>query len=306
MASEKRGGVKDRVTTVNDNVNINLTGKNILVTGGSLGIGYAAAEACLAAQANVYICARDAKGVEDAVSSLGAKHGEKRVFGSRADVSNDADIEALLLGFEGRFGALDGVIHAAGIYGPIGAITDVEPAEWLDVLRINLFGSFLVTRSACRVMKKRGGGRIVLLSGGGAATPFPNYTGYACSKAGVARFAETAALEMEPFGISINCLAPGFVATRLHQQTLAAGRDAGDEFYEKTLALTKEGAVSPTIAGRAAAFFMSDAARGISGKFIAAPYDCWSEWPTHLDELSTSDVFTLRRILPKDRGSSWQ
>jgi 3-oxoacyl-[acyl-carrier protein] reductase len=198
------------------------------------------------------------------------------------------------------------VIHAAGVLGPIGSILEIEdPALWWETLRINLFGTFLITRAAARRMRDAGGGRIVLYAGGGASAPFPNYTAYASSKVAVVRFAETVAQELAP-DVEVNCLAPGFVLTRMHQQTLAAGEKAGKEFLEKTQSMLDEGGVSPTIAAEASAFLVSDAARGITGKFVAAAYDGYSEWPEHLAELRETDIFTLRRILPRDRGMNWQ
>jgi 3-oxoacyl-[acyl-carrier protein] reductase len=147
---------------------------------------------------------------------------------------------------------------------------------------------------------------MVLFSGGGAATPFPNYTAYACGKIGVVRLTETLAQEMQPFNVEINCVAPGFVITRLHQETIAAGERAGKAFLENTKRQIESGGVPPTVGASAAAFLMSDAAKGITGKFVAAPYDVWDAWPKHLDVLQKTDVFTLRRIVPKDRGMDWQ
>ncbi|MGC8484337.1 MAG: SDR family NAD(P)-dependent oxidoreductase [Candidatus Baltobacteraceae bacterium] len=294
------------MTSDNDHVEINLSGKVVLVTGGSLGIGFAAAEACLAAGGSTFICARGAHDLADATTRLQSKYGAGRAFGITADISLRNNVTRLFDEVDSKFGRIDGVIHAAGIYGPIGTVADVEPDAWMEVLRVNLFGSFLVTREACRHMRERDGGRIVLLSGGGAATPFPNYTGYACSKVGVVRLTETVAQEMSGANIEINCLAPGFVATRLHEQTLASGAEAGAEFYQKTQALLEEGAVPASVGGRAAAFLVSEAANGITGKFVAAPYDGWGAWSRHLEELRDSDLFTLRRIVPKDRGLSWQ
>jgi 3-oxoacyl-[acyl-carrier protein] reductase len=151
-----------------------------------------------------------------------------------------------------------------------------------------------------------GGGRIVLFAGGGAAAPFPNYTAYACGKAGLVRLTETVALELAPARIQVNCIAPGFVVTRLHEQTLAAGERAGKDFLEMTRQQIEKGGVSASVGAEAAVFLVSDAAEGITGKFVAAPYDGYGEWPGHLEELSGSDLFTLRRIVPRDRGMDWQ
>jgi len=285
---------------------IDLSGKNILVTGGSMGIGYAAAEACLQAKGRVVICARNQTDINAALTQL-KDQGYEHVVGFSADVTQLDQVEAALDMVESQFGSVTSVIHAAGIYGPIGALTEVDPEAWFNTIRINLFGSFLVARQSCLRMKQQGGGRIALFSGGGAATPFPNYTAYACGKVGVVRFTETIAQEMSPFNIEVNCIAPGFVITRLHQQTLEAGPQfAGDKFFENTKAQIEKGGVPASVGGTAAAYLISDQTQGITGKFVAAPYDGWKEWTTHLEELKSTDIFTLRRILPKERGMNWQ
>jgi 3-oxoacyl-[acyl-carrier protein] reductase len=99
---------------------------------------------------------------------------------------------------------------------------------------------------------------------------------------------------MRPYGIEINALAPGIVATRMTDRA----RDAGQ--------IAPGSPVEPEIAARAAAFLLSDSARGITGKFVAPNYDDYARWPEHLAELQSTDAFTLRRILPKDRGMQWQ
>jgi len=284
---------------------IDLTNKNILITGGSMGIGYAAAEACLQANGRVAICARN-QGDLDAAASKLKDQGYENIIAVAADVTKQDELETAVNATESHFGAINAVIQAAGIYGPIGAITEVDPVEWLEAIRINLFGSFLVARQSCLRFKKNGGGRIALFSGGGAATPFPNYTGYACGKVGIVRLTETIALEMAPYNIEVNCIAPGFVITRLHQQTVSAGKLAGEKFLETTKAQIEKGGVPASVGGNAAAFLISAQAQGITGKFVAAPYDGWSDWIQHLDELKNTDIFTLRRILPKERGMDWQ
>jgi NAD(P)-dependent dehydrogenase (short-subunit alcohol dehydrogenase family) len=285
--------------------NINLSGKNILITGGSMGIGYSAAEACLQSGGNVVICARNKTDVDTAVDSLKAQ-GNQNIIGIPADVTQQKQVEIALDTVESQFGSINSVIHAAGVLGPIGDITNVDPEKWFNTIEINLFGTFLVTRQTCLRFKKIGGGRIVLFSGGGAAYPFSNYTAYASSKVGVVRFTETIAHEMADDNIEVNCIAPGFVITRMQQQTLDAGQLAGKDYLEKTKAQIEKGGVPASIAASAAAFLISDQAKGITGKFVAAPYDSWKDWPEHLEELKNTDIFTLRRIIPKERGMDWQ
>jgi NAD(P)-dependent dehydrogenase (short-subunit alcohol dehydrogenase family) len=180
----------------------------------------------------------------------------------------------------------------------------VEPEAWLDAIRINLFGTFLVARAACqRMVAAQSGGSIVLFSGGGAAAPFPNYTAYACAKVGVVRLAESVSIEVASKGIRVNAIAPGFVATRIHQQTLDAGRERVGEYFDTTKARLAEGGVPAAVAARAATFLISDRSRGITGRMLAAAYDDWERWPEKLDAIRDSDLFTLRRVVPHDHDS---
>jgi NAD(P)-dependent dehydrogenase (short-subunit alcohol dehydrogenase family) len=286
---------------------VDLAGEVVLVTGGSSGIGEAAVRVCLEAGANVAFCARGGQALDATCERLRtAGFGEDRVLAQRADVSNATAVAAFFAAATERFGGLNGVIHAAAVLGPIGNICDVEPSEWLRALEIDLFGSFLVVREACRHMRDRGG-RIALFSGGGASGPFPNYSAYACSKVGVVRLTETIAEEMGPHGVAINCVAPGFVATNIHIGTLDAGPEAaGTTYFAKTQDEIASGGVSPELGARAAAFLISNAAGGITGKFVSAVHDELADWTAHTDILASTDVFTLRRILPRDRGMDWQ
>ncbi len=284
---------------------VDLRDRNILVTGGSMGIGRAVAEACLRAGASVTICARSDAPLRSALEELKAQYAP-RVNAVRADVTSEEQVHDAIAQAEHEFGPLSGVAHAAGIYGSIGPVDVADPAVWMETVRVNLFGSYIVARQACMALKKHGGGRLVFLAGGGAASPFPNYTAYACSKVAVVRFVETLADEMAEDHIEANCIAPGFVVTRLHQQTLEAGALAGKDFLERTKAALQGGENVPaTVAGECAAFLLSESARGITGKFVAAPYDRYREWPERA-ELQGSDIFTLRRIVPRDRGLDWQ
>lgn len=313
-----------------------LSGRRVLVTGGSRGIGYACAAELLAAGARVVIAARGAAELEAAAARLRAEHGGgggddggERVHARVADVGTEEGVEALFRRALELLGGLDGVVHAAGVLGPIGPTVEVEPAAWWDAVRVNLFGSFLVASAAGRVLREGGGGGIVLLSGGGAATPFPHYTSYASGKAGVVRLAESLALELAPHGVWVNSLAPGFVATRIHEATLAAGSLAGEAYLRSTEEQLAAGGVPPELAGRAAAFLLAERAAGITGRLVSAPWDRWWEWPARLAgagepaggtetepgaavepaasaTAAPDDLFRLRRIVPRDRGGDWQ
>jgi len=271
----------------------------------------------------VGVWAGGGEGVARAVERLAAEYGAGRVLGVVADVGGEGEVARLFGEAVEWLGGLTGVIHAAGVQGPIGPTAEVEPGEWLEAVRINLFGSYLVAAAAVRALSGvgvgaggtgpangSGGGRvrgsIVLLSGGGAATPFPRYTAYAASKAGVVRLAESLAAEVAPLGIRVNALAPGFVATKIHEATLAAGELAGSDYLRRTREQLAEGGVPAELAARAAVFLLSDEAVGITGRLVSAPWDRWWEWPDRLGDSVEDDLFRLRRIVPRDRGGDWQ
>ena len=130
----------------------------------------------------------------------------------------------------------------------------------------------------------------------------PNMPAYAASKAALVRFTETLALELKEHNIQVNAVAPGFVVTRLHQQTLEAGSRAGADFLGKTREQIAQGGVDPAIPAALVAFLASARADRITGKFLSSVWDDWTNFDQHLDEIEETDVYTLRRIVPADRG----
>jgi NAD(P)-dependent dehydrogenase (short-subunit alcohol dehydrogenase family) len=282
-----------------------IDGLRVVITGGSMGIGYACAELALAAGARVLIAARGVAELETAAEALTAASGTEVGWAS-ADVGEPIDVGRLFAAVERRLGGVDAVIHAAALLGPIGPAIDADPVAWIEAVRANLVGSFLVAREAARLMRRGGsGGRIVLFSGGGATTPFPNFSAYGASKAGVVRLTETLAVELAAERIAVNCVAPGLVATRMQTQTLAAGPRAGDGYVAAVREKLADGAVPAALAAAAARFLISQASDGITGRLLAAPWDDWRAWPDRREEIAASDLFTLRRIVPADRGLDW-
>ena len=270
-----------------------------------MGIGLAVAEEVIRAGARVVICARRERPLSEAAAKL-AQLPNAQVLAVAGNVAHPEDVERLFDAAE-RLGEVRGVVHCAAVLGPIGPVVQAEPCAWFETIRINLLGTLLVAQAACRRMiQRKSKGSVVLLSGGGAGGPFPNYTSYACSKVAVVRLVESLALEVVEHGIRVNCVAPGFVATRMHEQTLAAGEAAGLDYLARTKTELAKGGVPPSVAARTIAFLLSPAAEAITGRFVAATHDHWEQWPEHLAEIRGSDLFTLRRIVPRDRGMDWQ
>jgi 3-oxoacyl-[acyl-carrier protein] reductase len=144
------------------------------------------------------------------------------------------------------------------------------------------------------------------LSGGGATNPLPRLSAYAVSKAAVVRFIETLAEEVREHKIDVNAIAPGALNTRMLDEVLEAGpAKVGQLFFQRALKQKQAGGTSLEQGAQLAVFLGSSRSDGITGKLISAVWDPWPLLSEHLDELRGSDIYTLRRIVPKDRGKTW-
>lgn len=284
-----------------------LAGRSAIVTGGSLGIGLAIADAYVAAGANVLICARTAASVDAAVRRLAERaNSDQIISGQVCDVTDADAVEACVARALNQFGSLQILVNAAGVYGPIGTIEQNDWAEWTRAIEINLMGSVLPCRFVLPHFRERGYGKIVQMSGGGAASPLPRFSAYAASKAAIVRFIETLAQEYGDAGIDANAIAPGAVNTRLLDEVLAAGpHRVGDAFYTRSLVQKEKGGTAPERGADLAVFLGSGDSDGITGRLIAALWDPWDELPQYREELAKSDIYTLRRIVPEDRDRTW-
>jgi 3-oxoacyl-[acyl-carrier protein] reductase len=284
-----------------------LKGRKFLITGASQGFGLAVAERCLAEGADVAICARSREQIEQTAAALRAKAAKgQRVAAAVADVSNPKEVEALVAEATRELGDLDGLVNNAGVYGPKGLIEEIDWAEWAKAIEINLLGTVLPCRAVLPAFRRRGSGKIVNLSGGGATTPLPRLSAYAASKAAVVRFTETLAEELRGTQIDVNAIAPGALNTRLLDEVIAAGPDkVGKAFYERSLKQKADGGAPLDKGAALCAFLLSSESDGIAGRLLSAVWDPWSELPGKRAELEGSDIYTLRRIVPKDRGKDW-
>jgi NAD(P)-dependent dehydrogenase (short-subunit alcohol dehydrogenase family) len=289
-------------------VNAALAGRTALITGGTQGLGLEIARTYLeAGAAGVCICGRDALALEAAIGELQdfADPGQ-HVLGGVADVSRLEDVERLVALALSGMGGVTILVSNAGVYGPKGSIDQVEWSQWQRAVEINLLGSMLPAKALVEHFLSRGYGKIVQLSGGGATSPLPGLSAYATSKAGVVRFAETLAEELRDHHVDVNSIAPGALNTRMLHEVLSAGPErVGAAFYERALKQQRDGGVPLRKGATLAVFLGSAASDGITGKLLSAVWDPWSDLPKHLADLH-SDVYTLRRITPSDRGLDWQ
>jgi NAD(P)-dependent dehydrogenase (short-subunit alcohol dehydrogenase family) len=283
---------------------MSLVGRNALITGASQGLGLAIAKAYAKAGAGVIICARDGEALDRAHKQIAelASAGQA-IYSQIADVSNSDDVDRLMDFSRRVFPSLHVLVNNAGIYGPKGFIEDVDWQEWVRAIEINLYGSILMCRAVLPQFKAQKYGKIIQLSGGGATNPLPRISAYAASKAAIVRFAETLAEEVREYRIDVNSIAPGALNTRLLDEVLAAGPEkVGKGFYERAIKQKDQGGAPLDKGAELSVFLASSASDGITGKLISAVWDPWQKLEEHRAELEKSDVYTLRRIVPEDRG----
>ena len=281
-----------------------LEGRAAIITGANRGLGLAIARAYVTAGASVLMCARDAQRLEQARAEvLALAASDQKVVSVAADVSQPVDVDRVMQAALQAFPRLHILINNAGVYGPKGLIENVDWEAWVKAVEINLHGSVLMCRAVLPHFKAHGYGKIVQLSGGGATNPLPRISAYAASKAAVVRFAETLAEEVRGDHIDVNSIAPGALNTRLLDEVLEAGPGSvGRAFYERSLKQKADGGAPLEKGAELAVFLGSAASDGITGKLISAVWDRWDALAEHAEELRQTDVYTLRRIVPKDRG----
>jgi NAD(P)-dependent dehydrogenase (short-subunit alcohol dehydrogenase family) len=283
-----------------------LAGRTAVITGASLGLGAEIAEQFAAQGAALMLCARNASELEAQRGRLAAAYPDCAVFTHRADVSKESDVDSLFAAAASSFKKLDIVVNNAGVYGPMGSIDTVDWDEWVQAIAINLMGTVYCSRKAVEAFKPNRYGKIINLSGGGATNPLPGISAYAASKAAVVRFTETLALEVKEFGIDVNAVAPGALATRLTDKLVAAGPDrVGAALHERMTKLQKEGGTPLDVGASLCVYLASAESDGLTGRLIAAQWDPWPFGDAIKSKIDASDIYTLRRIVPADRGEPW-
>ena len=203
---------------------------------------------------------------------------------------------------------LDALICCAGVQGALGPAMDLDPEAWSLGVRVNLDGVFYAIRAFHDLLENHAVPRakILCLSGGGAAAPRLNFSSYAAAKAGVVRLVENLAHEWAGASIDINAIAPGGVNTGMTEEVLSLGPEiVGEKEYKAALAQKQTGGSPlPRVAGMID-LLLSPASDGISGRLLSFPWDAWEQLPQRVQELAGTDIFTLRRVVPEDRGKAW-
>jgi glucose 1-dehydrogenase len=247
-----------------------LQGQTALVTGGSSGIGAGIALALAKAGAAVTVnYAGNAAGAQRVVAEIEAEGGRARV--ARADVSREADVEAMFAETLAAWGRLDILVANSGIQRDA-PLTEMTLEQWNAVIGVNLTGAFLCTRAAARAMlrqpadptRSRATGKIILISSVHEVIPWAGHVNYAASKGGMRLFMQSVAQELALHRIRVNSIAPGAIQTSINRAAWET-----PEARQALLTLIPYGRIGvPEDIGQAAVWLASDAADYVHGQTL--------------------------------------
>jgi len=281
-----------------------MTSKFALITGGSRGLGAVLVRRFWLDGYDLGVVSRNEADIHQILNDL-PQRGNQTATSLACDLGQPDEVAKLIERVKSLFPKLDVLLNNAAVHGPIGTLESNDLAEWQRALQVNLIAPVALCKGLIPVLAADGGGAIINLSGGGATGPRPNFSAYAAAKAGLVRFSETLAEELKSKAIRVNSIAPGAMKTAMMGEVLAKGAAAGDREMSVANKVFEDGGASMDRVADLALFLANGASCGITGKLISAVWDNWDNWPKHLEELSTSDVYSLRRITGRDRGMGW-
>lgn len=272
-----------------------LAGRSALVTGAGRGVGKGIALELGRAGCRVAINYNSSSELAEQtvaeIEALGAV-----AFAVEADVRVSAEVKDMMAEVIGRFQRLDMLVNNAGVqtWSPL---LELSEADWDCVIDTNLKGCFLCTQAAARYMKDHGGGTIVNIGSGCNKLPFPNLIAYTASKGGIEMLTKVAAVELGPYGIRVNCIAPG--AIEIERTRLENGDYA--RVWGEITPLGRVG--TPADVGHAVVFLAGAESSFISGQTIWIDGAVFSQatWPyprEHQDEASAEPTKKQPAVVP--------
>ena len=239
---------------------LDFTGKTVLVTGSTRGIGRAIAEEFAKHGANVIVSGTVKERAQEVAKELAEKYGVN-TLGVGMDVSDPRSVEEAFKEINAAFGGVDILVNNAGITRDT-LFLRMKPEDWQKVLDVNLTGAFLVTKQVVRYMTKKRWGRIINISSVVGFTGNVGQVNYATTKAGLIGFTKSLAKELAPRNVLVNAVAPGFIETDMTENL----KEEIKEEYRKQIPLGRFG--KPEEVAKVVLFLASPMADYITGETI--------------------------------------
>ena len=239
----------------------NLNGKVAIITGGSKGIGKACAYALSEAGAITVLVSRhlaEARQASDEIEKVGSES-----FALEADVRNPIDVEKMVAKTIQRFGKIDILVNNAGI-NVRKPVLEFTTDDWNNILATNLVACHICTKAVCSHMIPRKEGNIINIASVIARAVLPERAAYAASKAGLVQLTKYLAVELAPFGIRCNAIAPGPIESGMRQQMASSG--AADDNFMDLIPMKRIG--QPSEIGGTLVYLASEASSYITGAII--------------------------------------
>jgi NAD(P)-dependent dehydrogenase (short-subunit alcohol dehydrogenase family) len=246
-------------------VNISFEDKVALITGAGSGLGLATAKAFAESGASVVLADWHEESVRSAAEELTARG--HTALAIRCDVSDDAQVEAMLRETVATFGRLDAAYNNAGVQNVLAETADTTRKDYERVMGINLRGVWSSMKFELQHMRKQGSGTIVNCSSLGGLVGGAERGIYHAAKHGVIGFTKSAALEYAARGIRINAVCPGLIQTPMSDQMVAAGQGEALEAMQKSIPMARVG--RPEEIANAVLWLCSDAASYVTGQSIS-------------------------------------
>lgn len=242
-------------------------GARAIITAGASGIGLTVAKRLVADGFKVAICDVNRDALEQVKKSVDL------VFADVADVTDPEAMNRFVADASIAMGGLDTVIANAGIGGPTALLEDIAPNDWKTTLSVNLDGQFNLLRSAIPYLKSSGSGSVVLMSSVAGRLGYPMRSPYAVAKWGVIGLKETLAMELGPFGVTVNAILPGSVSGEriervLRDKATATGTTTEEAYDSEVANVSMHKMVEADEVAGIIAFLTSAAGRSISGQSI--------------------------------------
>lgn len=271
-----------------------LAGQSAIVTGAGRGVGRSIALSYAREGAQLALVARSIDELEETARQV-------EVLGAPAlviptDISDREQVDHMAAQVVDRYSTIDVLVNNAAISGPVGPLQDVDPDRWVQVLQVNLFGTYYCCRAVLPTMVKQGRGRIISLTSEVDMATYYSMSAYSTSKAAIIRLTEGLARELAHTNIRVNALGPGGIPSRMAEEIRDEAAAAGVYDLSESCRAVAAGERDATEQATALAVFLaSDDSGNMSGKLLSAVLDNLSHLREHVPEIMASDAYQLRR-----------